>query len=42
MLSRNDDRKDRQMRLSLEALKKKISEVLKVFKCELESKLNKK
>lgn len=30
------------MKQSLEAIKKKISEVLRVFKAELESKLNKK
>ena len=39
---RNDDRKECQMKQSLEAIKKKISEVLRVFKAELESKLNKK
>eukprot|EP00347_Sterkiella_histriomuscorum_P011245 403373188 len=42
ILNRNDCRKDKQMRLSLENLKKKISETLKVFKAELENKLNKK
>jgi hypothetical protein len=42
ILNRNDDRKDRQMRSSLENLKKKVSEILKVFKTELENKLNKK
>lgn len=42
ILSRNDDRKEKQMRTSLDNLKKKISEVLKVFKVELENKLNKK
>ena len=42
ILIRNDDRKDYQMKQSLEAIKKKISEVLRVFKAELESKLNRK
>ena len=42
ILARNDDRKEKQMRLSLENIKKKISELLKVFKSELENKLNKK
>ena len=42
ILNRNDDRKDKQMRMSLESLKKKMSELLRVFKSELENKLNKK
>ena len=42
ILARNDDRRDQQMRQSMEALKKKINQTLKVFKDELDSKFNKK
>jgi ABC-type Zn uptake system ZnuABC Zn-binding protein ZnuA len=38
ILSRNDDRKERQMKASLDNIKKKITEVLKQFKTELENK----
>ena len=42
ILARNDDRRDQQMRQSMDALKKKINQTLKVFKDELDSKFNKK
>ena len=42
ILARNDDRRDQQMRQSMDSLKKKINQTLKVFKEELDSKFNKK
>lgn len=42
ILARNDDRRDQQMRQSMDSLKKKINQTLKVFKDELDSKFNKK
>jgi hypothetical protein len=42
ILARTDDRRENQMRLSLDQLKKKINQTLKVFKDELDHKFNKK
>ena len=42
ILARNDDTREQQMRSSMDALKKKINQTLKVFKEELDSKFNKK
>jgi hypothetical protein len=39
---RTDDRRERQMKQSLEGVKRKINELLKVFKGELDRKFDKK
>jgi hypothetical protein len=39
ILNRNDDKKESQMKHSLENLKKKVTEILRLFKDEVENKM---